>query len=271
MKICFLWWFDQASWVYPKWRDGLRSAMEIVGKKHDVTWMLGKELPKDEYDFILLWDDSNSEFFSHIDNYKGRKGLCLTTDPHNIDNLKKLDVVFCESEPVYQAVRSQGIRAIKAFGTDTNFFSPDTHIKKDLDFFYPATFSPWKRQSEIAYLGKQLKCIGTMQPDGSEELEACRRTGVDVEIGYFGVKKIRDLYRRTKNVIIPAIHGSERTILEAMSSDILPVILHPDVNAKAYSYIEEFRDSGLESPREFVLENYSHYTYADRLLRGIES
>ena len=40
-----------------------------------------------------------------------------------------------------------------------------------------------------------------------------------------GVNEIyKDYYRKSQNVIIPAIHGSERTVLEAMSMDILPLV-----------------------------------------------
>ena len=271
MKIAFVWYWDKAKEIYPDWRDGLRAAMELVGEKHQVDWHIGKELPDGEYDFLLFWDDSNSEMFNAL-GCAPRRGICLTTDPHNIDNLRKLDVVFCESVPILNAVRSQGIRAIKAFGTDTDFFSPDLGVEKDIEFFYPATFSPWKRQSDIASLGEKLWCVGTVQPDGVLELDACRRNGVHIEEGYFPVKKIRDYYRRAKNVIIPAIHGSERTVLEAMSCGVWPTILNDD-NIRTKSYVEEFVKWKTDSntPRDFILENYSHIKYAEQLLKGIEN
>lgn len=270
MNIAVVWYFDKASWVFPNWRDGLRAAIELISKQHKVTWFLDKNIPdpEDGYDFILLWDDSNSEFFNYIDRYACRKGICLTTSPSNFDNLRKLDVVFCESDPVYEAVRAHGLHGIKAFGTDIDFFSPSKSKKKEMIFFYPATFSPWKRQSEIAYLGNQLTCIGTLQPDGKHELEECQKMGVNIEIGYFPVSKIRNYYQNSKNVIIPAVHGSERTVLEAMACGIKPKVTHKE-NVKTYSYIEELEASGL-SPRKFVEENYSHYKYAFNLLKGIE-
>lgn len=266
MKICFLWYFDKAPQVYDNWRDGLRSAMELIGKDHQVDWIIGKEYPSYDYDAILLWDDSNSEFFSKIDGYKCKKGLFLTTDPQNFDNLRKLDVVYCESQPIYDAVRAQGIHAIKAFGTDTDFFTW-SEKKKTIPYFYPATFSPWKLQRNIAHLGKDLLCVGTVQPDGLYDLAECEMKGVKVEVGYFPVEKIRDYYHKAQKVIIPAIHGSERTVLEAMACGIKPEV-NPD-NVRTYSYIKELEESGLE-PREFVVKNYSHVKYADDILRGLE-
>ena len=80
-----------------------------------------------------------------------------------------------------------------------NFFTPDETVKKDLEYFYPATFSPWKLQSRIAHLGPKLTCIGTVQPDGEYDLRCCQDNDVNIEIGYFPVEKIRDYYRRAKS------------------------------------------------------------------------
>lgn len=269
MRIAMVWYWDQASQIYPNWRDGLRGAIELIAKDNQVSWFFDKTVPleSDKFDFILFWDDSNSAFFDQIDQYSCRKGLCLTTHPYRTDNLRKLDVVYCESQPIYEAVRAAGVRAIKAFGTDTEFFKPDPKVKRDIEYFYPATFSPWKKQSDIVHLGNKLWCIGTIQPDGILEHRACVDAGVNVEVGYFPAQKIRDYYRRAKRVIIPAIHGSERTVLEAMAMNILPDIVGE--NPRAKTYIQEFKNSGARTTRDFVVNNYSHFIYADKLMKGI--
>ena len=268
-KIAFIWYFEKATWVFPNWRDGHRRAIEEIGKKHEVDWFLNKELPEiGKYDFLLFWSSSQEDFFPLLERYKTeKKGICLTTNPHNPDNLRKMDVIFVESDPVYNEVRTLGLPVIKAFGTDTDFFKP-SDVKKDIDYFYPATFSPWKRQRDIAYLGKKLLCVGTVQPDGQEDYQACEKAGVQLEIGYFPAIKILSYYQRAKNVIIPAVHGSERTVLEAMACDIIPEINKE--NKKALSYFDEFRNSDFESPRDFILANYSHKIFAENLLKGIE-
>lgn len=272
--LAFLWWWDRAKWAFPRWHDGLKAALNEIGKTHKVDIYLGENIPTEAYDATLFWGDSNCSIFNQIDRIKGKKGIILTTDPHNIENLKKLDVVFCESNPVYEEVRKHGLHAVKAFGTDVDFFSPEPTVKKDIGYFYPATFSPWKRQSEIAYLGSKLWCVGTVQPDGQKELEACRKTGVNIATGYFWAKHIRNLYRRAKRVIIPAIHGSERTVLEAMSCDIEPIITHGE-NRRTYSYIKEYKTWCLEnpnyqSPRNFIIKNYNFTKYAQDILKGFE-
>ncbi len=269
MNIAFIWNFSRAKEIMPFWRDGLKAALETIGKHHHVGWYLENDIPLEGYyDFLLFWSDSNDPIIDKYIFYKARKGICLSTMPQNIDNLRKVDVVYCESQPVYEEVRKYGVHTVRAFGTDTSFYTPapDTFVK-DIEYFYPATVSPWKRQSTIASLGSKLLCVGTVQPDGEKELEACKQAGVKVEIGYFPAEKIRDYYRRAKNVVIPAIHGSERTCLEAMAMNIKPQV-NPE-NIKTYSYIEEFEKSGHLFPRDFVIANYSHIQYAKQLLKGM--
>lgn len=271
MNIAFVWYYDKASHILPSWRDGLRSAMDLVAKQHKVTWFIDGEFPaEDIFDVVLFWDDSNSPFFKELHRYpSAKKGIFLTTDPTNVDNLKTLDWVFCESSVVEEMGKQNGLNMVRAFGTDTDFFCPDPKVEKDIEYFYPATFSPWKRQSEIASLGPKLLCIGTLQPDGVAELEACEKNNVQRIIDYIPVEKIRDYYRRSQKVIIPAVHGSERTVLEAMANNILPIV-NKD-NPKMASYVFEFINNQQDygSPREFVESRYSHKTYAKSILEAI--
>ena len=265
--MAFVWYWSRAQEIYPKWRDGLRSAIDEMGKENQIDIYLGEVEPDEEYDCILFWGDSNCPFFDKLDHHNGKKGIILTTDPHNIDNLKKLDVVFCESQPIYDEVRKHGIRAVKAFGTDTDFFTPDDTIVKDIPYFFPATFSPWKKQSDIAHLGRNLYLVGTVQPDGQEELRACRQRGCNIEEGYFKPEYIRDLYRRAQKVIIPALHGSERTCIEAMATNLLPEVLNAQ-NRRTRSYLIEYVQSGCKTPRDFIITHYNHIKYAKDILRG---
>jgi len=267
--LAVIWPFDKAEQIYPYWRDGLKAAIEVIGEKQNVDYYFGEDYKnlEENYNAYLFWADSNDHAIDFFYEKSGTKGLILTTSPSDFQNLKKYDVVFCESKPVYEQVRAQGIHAVHAFGTDTDFFSPDESVKKDISYFYPATFSPWKRQSAIAKYGQLLYCVGTLQPDGQEELQACLDNKVNVAQGYFKAEHIRDLYRRAYEVPIPAIHGSERTILEAMSMD-----LFPDVNPenKAYAIIQQLQKLDIDSPREFVLKYYSHQQYAQKIMKGLE-
>lgn len=266
MKISFVWYWSEASKFKPHWRDGLRAALEIIERDHRVDWFLDEQIPPDGYDAYIIWGDSNCPAIKAIASYKGKKALCLSTTAYRTDNLTGLDAIYCESDPVMEGVRRQGLRAIKAFGTDDVFFSP-TEVVKDIEYFYPATFSPWKRQHAIANLGPKLLCVGTVQPDGLDELSACKKNNVRIIEGYLPVEEIRDYYNRTKKIIIPAVHGSERTVLEAMSMNILPNVTAE--NKKAHSYIEEYKASPFKTPREFIQHYYSAKAYAKNILKGI--
>lgn len=267
MSIGVVWFWDRASEIWDNWRDGYRAAFEVIAKDHKVDWFLDKKLPDKGYDYIHVWDDSNSQALRLVRPLAPKIGLSLTTDPHNFENMRLADVIFAESDPVVEAVRRQGLRVIKAFGTDTDYFYPKD-CEKDIEYFYPATFSPWKRQDELSYLGDKITMIGTIQPDGQEIYEKCKASGCKIEVGYFPVEKIRDYYWRTKQILIPAVHGSERTVLEAMSMNIPVQITHIEVNRRADSYIKEQHQSGL-TPRDFTIKNYSHEVMAKNLLRGI--
>ena len=165
-------------------------------------------------------------------------------------------------------IRPHGIRSIKAFGTDDEFFSP-IETTKDYEAFYPATFSPWKRHNLfVDKYGDRGLLLGTVQPDGYDILKYCVENKANVMLGYYEVDFIRALLNKAKKVDITGWEGSGRTVLEALSCGV-PVEVHPD-NHKAYSYIEEWKSSGLE-PREFILEYYSAENYAKNLLKGIES
>jgi len=266
MIINWIWEWEKAKEIEPNWRDGLRAATEIIGREHKTTWKLN-ELPDDDCDWIITWCDSNSQFSRNVSSYKAKRGIFLTTHPTNWVNLLGFDIVFCETSIIYNECRQMGINAKRAFGTDDSFFSPVSK-EKDIEYFYPATFSPWKLQSKIAHLGNKLLCVGTIQPDGQAEYDTCVNNAVITEVGYFPPEKIRDYYRRSKEVIIPAIHGSERTVLEAMSFNILPQVINKE-NKRAMSYLTEYKQSGMIMPRAFIQKYYSAEKYAEDILDGL--
>lgn len=269
MNISLVWYFDKANWVFPLYRDGVKAAMEELEKRgHKITWHLGLDpkIPED-CDFLLLWDSSNSEFIPKLKNYTCRKGLILTTDLGlNLDNLRNFDVIFPEVQYIADNLKAQGLRAIKAFGTDTDFFKPN-QTKKIYEALYPATFSPWKRQNLFAdeYKDRGL-CIGTVQPDGWDILRYTIEKKTNVFIGYMPVEQLREYYDKSESVCITGWEGSGRTVIEGLSMG-LPVESALD-NVKCQSYLKEFHASKL-SPRDFAVKYYSASIYADQLLKGI--
>ncbi len=271
MNIDIVWYFDKAAWVFPLYRDGVRAAMEVLEERgHIVRWHLGlePEIPEDS-DFIINWDNSSSEWIPEMNKLPQKKGLILTTDLGlDIQSLRNYDVIFAEAQPVVDKIKPHGIYALKGFGTDTRFFKP-MESEKVWKAFYPATFSPWKRQNEFAREHKDKGLLlGTVQPDGWDILKKCVKYKTKIMLGYYDVKFIRDLYAASECVHITGWEGSGRTVLEAMSMGI-PVRAARD-NHKCQSYLMELQDHGLDS-RKFVQENYSEETYADVFMKGIEN
>jgi hypothetical protein len=274
IKVAVVWFWDMASQIFPGWRDGLRAATEELRKEHQVDWFLDKKVPPtDDYDFILLWSDSNCPFIYELWKYDCPKGLLYgSTFEPNWDNFTKFEVIFTESPRITGIVKSNGFHTIQAFGTDTDFYKPYKG-DKDIEYFYPATFSPWKRQSDIAYLGDKLWCVGYMQPDGGNEYNACLKTGVHLIPDNLPADEILRLYDRSKSVIIPAYYGSERTVLESMACGLWPTLTHPEVNLNAQSFIDEYVEAKNKKkslkPRDFIMSKYTHKHYAQQLLKGM--
>ena len=51
-KIAFLWYWGRANKIYLLWRDGLRAAIEHIGRSHDVDIYLGEHIPEEEIDTV---------------------------------------------------------------------------------------------------------------------------------------------------------------------------------------------------------------------------
>jgi hypothetical protein len=270
MTIDVLWYFDKAEWVWPNYRDGVRAAMEVLeDRDHTVRWHLGldPQVPADS-NFILIWAESTTPAIEKVKDHPAKKGLLLTTDLGlSIEHLRAYDVVFAEAQPVVDAIKPHGIHVVKAFGTDTEFFSPITNARKEYEAFYPATFSPWKRQNLFAdkWLDKGL-CMGTVQPDGFDILRHVVEAKTHIYLGYAPAERVRDFYRRSRVVDITGWEGSGRTVIEGLSMG-MAVRVSPD-NHKCLSYLKEWEKSGL-TPREFAQKYYSEEVYADQLLKGM--
>lgn len=272
-----------AKWVAPIQTDGLHAAFREIAKKHTVDWYLGGDLPEDKYDWILPWGVGSLPFNNTIENYKARKALLCAGHPQDTANFEKFEAIFVESPAVYDQVRAKGFRTVLAFGTDTDMFKPmDT--PKIFDAFYPATFSPWKRQEIFAQTVKAsgMAC-GYLQPDGGEQIQACEENKTHTMVGLVPSLLIAQLYNMSRVCLITSWHGSERTALEAMASNIPLIITSDNVLTSSLKAPEalsvgkaDLRDAFLEmlgakvNTRDYILDKYSHHHYAKKILEVLE-
>lgn len=290
-KIAIIHPWDRSKWNEPVIWDGLHGALKIVGEKHQVDWFLQGDEPDDSYDWIIPWGVMSIPFNNTIEKYRGKKAIFCAGHPQDKANMDKFDAIFVESPEMLEAFKPYHPRVVLAFGTDTDFFRP-TGEEKMFDAFYPATYSPWKRQDLFAEATKGYKALtaGYIQPDGFNLYRQCDEIGGYVMGGLVPTNIIAKLYNMSKVVVITGYHGSERTALEAMASgapvvitrdntltlSLLPagaIIVNPDPVSirKGFEEALELLEEGMDlSLRQYVLDNYSHKLYAQKILGVIE-
>lgn len=287
--------WEGAKFIEPIQWDGLRAALQIVGQKHQVDWFLAGDVPDDSYDWIIPWGVGSIPFNNTIEKYKGRKALLCAGHPQDTANFEKFEAIFVESPAVAKQILHP--KVILAFGTDLEFFRPaPSDEKKIFDVFFPATYSPWKRQDLFAQATKGLKALtcGVIQPDGIELFKQCQDNGGYTLAGIVPTKLVSNLYCMSRVVCITAWHGSERTTLEAMATNTPLVITRDNELACSLttdkvikvdpisSAIREGIQEAFEryyfqrvpeqlNTRKYVLDNYSESDYARKIVEVIES
>lgn len=282
MKIAIIHPNEKAKWSEAVTWDGLHAALEIVGKTHQVDWFLAEDRPDDSYDWILPWGVGSEPFNDTIEKYKGRKALLCAGHPQDTKNFEKFEAIFVESPAVAKQILHP--KVVLAFGTDTTLFR-EVDEKKLFDVFYPATFSPWKRQDLFSEATEGLKALtcGVVQPDGVDLARECDLRGYSMQ-GLVPTLVVAKLYNMSKCVCITGWHGSERTALEAMASNTPLVIVKDNKLACSLttdevikvdpepSAIREGINQAIRktvNTRDHVLLNYSEREYAKKILEVI--
>lgn len=279
-----------AEWSFPSMWDGLKAAINIIGKKHAVKWFLGDHKPDNTWDWILPWGVCSMPFNQTLGNYSGKKALLCAGHPDDIQNIDQFEAVFVESPLVYEKMKDKHPNVILAFGTDMDFFSPNPNQEKIYDAFYPGTLSDnWKRQNLFAEAtrGYRSLCAGVIQPDGVWSYRQCMEANTDVIAGLLPTKLIADLYQMSKTVVITGWHGSERSALEAAANnlplvvtkdnDLLCSIFPDDLITKVDPTPKAIRDGFLEAltktvdTRKYLFDQgYTAEDYANKILKVIE-
>lgn len=283
MRIAIIHPNEKAKWSEPITWDGLHAALKIIGRKHQVDWCLAGDEPDDSYDWIIPWGVGSEPFNNTIERYKGRKALLCAGHPQDTANFEKFEAIFVESPDMRRQILHP--KVVLAFGTDTEFFKPQEE-EKIFDVFYPASYSSWKRQDLFAQATKGLKALtcGTVQADGIDLFKQCEQSYAIA--GPVPTAIVAKLYNMSKVVCITAWHGSERTVLEAMSTNIPLVITRDNVLACSLGNGEVIQvDPNPESiqegvnralrrivrTRDFIIKNYSQGEYSRKILEVLES
>lgn len=296
MIITFCWQGVSDKNVFSHWNDGLREAMRIIEKDHEVRY---KEPWEDmgDTDVVVYWEAPCTIQGPHSENYRkilahqGKKVLLFAGGPLKYEWVKDFDLVFTESAINDKELEEMGVPHKRAFGINERIFEP-LNVPKQYDGAHHGTFASWKRQWLLAEALKEKALIfGAKQESDMRPWTESMNHGATV-MG-------KQDYQMT-NALINSAHcvvncadfwgGGQRTTLEAMCAG-LPVIAMSD-SPKNREYIEECGGGLIVPPeaikikeaveqvklwskndkirgREYVLSKWTSKHYAKSLLEGI--
>lgn len=303
-------WYDKKSAVFWN-KDGFLKMLSVLRdrdgwevkffKKHDETfnWKHDyvdlsfspnhtQELLAWKPDAILVFADFSSDSLKELEGCGIPIAQCYTggrfTQYSHVPN-----IVFVESKTYVDWMKPMGINVVQAFGTNTELFKPMT-MPKYWDGFFPATGAAWKRHDLFAESLKERGLVcGWWQPHEPQCLETCVKNGAAI-LHHQMPESLVYLYNMARTVVVTShdTGGSQRTVLEAMACNI-PVIAMED-STMTTEYVREAGEGGIVPPnvpdirkaveewkdravntREWIMQNYSEFIYADKVKAGIES
>ena len=310
-------WYDKKSAVFFN-KDGFLRMLEVLRerdgwetrffKKHDSTFVfphdcVDLDFSPDPHDAVLDWKPDAILFFAdfsrpiikEFENCGIPLAICFTgggfTDYQNIP-----DIVFVESDSYLQEFKQRGLNVRQAFGTNTELFRPMPWQPKKFKAVFPATFAGWKRHELFAKaMGSDGLACGFWQPHETGCYEVCQENGTAL-LHHQNAESCALIYNMGHTCVVTSssVGGSQRTVLEAMASNI-PVIVTRDSEKTSEYILKCGEDLGMNvgsaceptpedirrevenwigikvNTRAWILENYSEYIYADKVKEGIES
>lgn len=311
LKIAFVWdWNPEYSQAIT-WMDGLAAALkELINRGHEVgvflpgvennlikhpyfDMIVAKDLPVVIHtwnpDVILHWGDMTRPNAVPLRELNKPMAICFAGgEPLNY-NTGYFEHIFVESEVYRKVFEDAGYSTSIAFGTNTELFTPIKQ-NKVFDTIFPATFAAWKHHEIYARAvsGRPSLAVGYMYPDHEQECwQVCIDNGVTV-LPHVSAEALHYLYASSRVCVITSASngGSQRTVLEAMAMN-LPLIVTDsdkfdyargrvfecDPNPEAVrGFVGALADGDTEvSTRQYIIENWSEYTYADSLIAGLRS
>ena len=298
MRIAFVWQGLSQGKIYGHWGDGLRGAMDIIEKTHEVKYFEPWEEIKD-VDIILYWEAPITRRGKDSENYKKiqanpiPKILLFAGGPVHREDCDGFDLFLVESQVNEFDFAAIGKPWMRAFGVDTRTMKPEKQ-PKIFDAVFPATCAGWKRHGIFARaLGSKGVVCGRFQESDPIGFMNARDAGVLVlpELPY---EAVNVLYNASWCCVNTSSEwgGGQRTTLEAMAAGI-PVIVMSDSD-KNCEYVRESGAGLIVDPDEnkikeaieeikkwtpqergrgveYVRGKWTHEHYAQNILKGIEN
>lgn len=246
------------------WRDGLWAALEIIRKSSSNIEVYPVNLktsffPDQAFDFTLVWGALGSEQVGLVKGLPGKKGVCIAGGPVVHPDVHAFDVVFVETLWHVREFKKIGVRAKRAFGTNTKLFRPMEEQPTIWDRIYPAAFALWKRHEIFCDKPGKKLAVGYIQPHNHEAecWRKCLRAGVTV-LPMVTPGVLVHLYNASKivNITSDISGGGERAVLEGLACGLL-VEVEQD-NPKLFELLAEQEERLL-----------TEQDYANSLMEGI--
>lgn len=298
-RIAFVWQGVSDTTVFNHWNDGLRAALRLIAEKHTVDFFE----PYDdigEYDVVLYWEapctlqGPNAHHYKKVMELPHRKALLFAGGPIKPEWVKGFDMVFTESQVNDEEFRVLGIPYKRAFGINTDVFYPLDHFEKEYDGVHHGTFASWKRQWLLAEaLGDKALIFGAKQKTDMRPWDDSVKHGATV---------LDKQDYTTTNMMLNNAHalvntsdrwgGGQRATLEGMCVGLPAIVMEDSPKNREYVeacggglvvkpeavHIREAVDeikgwdkSAILRGREYVLNNWTEWHYADSLLEWINN
>jgi len=206
------------------WKDGLWKALRMLKKDCIIEYknIAKGHKPSRTGDGLIFWGGSQHKMIPYIEKIKLPKMFLFGGGSLHVPALHAFDIVCVEEDWTVGQMRRCGVKAYKAFGTNTDLFKP-LDLPIQWDYIYPGAFALWKCHDVfLEYVrgkGKAL-AVGYMQPKGIEKetYKKCLDEGVTV-LPHVSSDVLVWLLNQSKEVVITAheFGGGQRSVLEALA------------------------------------------------------
>lgn len=274
------------------WVQGIKQIIPHPYFPINVSNDIVTEVTEFNPDKIIIWGDTTRPHAKLLAPLNKPMALCFAGGHTDGEARNYIEHYFVESEVYKSRFEAQGCSVSTAFGTNTELFQSIPAQHKLFDALFPATFALWKRHSLWAEATKGLKAcaVGFIYETHEQECwQVCESAG-NLVLPHVSAEALRRLYAASRCVVVPSRSdgGSQRTVLEAMAMNI-PVIVTGDSD-KTTEYVragggqivaptgvdlkEAILNCIIPNPqevntRDYILKNWSEYTYAAAMEKWI--
>lgn len=299
MKLAFVWQGISQPEILNHWDDGLRSSIEIIKKKHDVTF----HEPWDDIedvDIILYWEapctwqsSENGDHYRKVARNQLPKALLFAGGQIKPEWVQGFDLLFVESGINEKECDDWGIPWLRAFGINDTVFKPKK-MKKMYDGIHQGTCASWKRQWLGAEaLGEKMLIVGRPQESDPMPFEKSKELGACVVSEEQDYETIAELLNQSVALVQTSDYwgGGQRATLEAMACNVPPIVMSDSPKNREYveesgygivvepnalairqavEEIKKWTPEQLNRGRDYIEKKWTAQCYAENLLKGIE-